>query len=125
MEFLTLKFSKNNMSKLFKKAGEYKQEKINFLFEEKVLNSSKKFLIIERSSKKEKLMKYKKFQSFIENNLEHLLEQSVMKMDNKIFNFTEKTKKIFLLHLLKVGVNFMDELEDGLDDEDDLDDLEL
>jgi hypothetical protein len=94
------------MSKLFKQAEEYKEEKVNFHIEETVFNSTKKFLIIERFSKKEKEIKYNKFKSFIENDLEKMLENSVLRIDNKNFDFTDDEKRKLLLHLLKIGLKY-------------------
>lgn len=94
------------MSKLFKKADEYRQEKVNFYVEETFFNSTKKFLIIERLSKKEKEIKHNKFKSFVKNDLEKMLEHSVLKIDNKNFDFTDYEKKKLLLHLLKINNRF-------------------
>lgn len=104
------------MSKLFKKADEYRQEKINFHVEETVFNSTKKFLIIERFSKKEKEIKYKKFKSFVKNDLEKMLEKSMLKIDNKNFDFTDSEKKKLLLHLLEFGLKYNEKYEIDFDD---------
>jgi hypothetical protein len=107
------------MSKLFKKADEYRLEKVNFHIEETVLNSTKKFLIIERFSKKEKQIKYNKFKYFIKNDLEEMIENSVLRIDNKNFDFTDNEKKKLLLHLLKIGLKYNEENDIDSDDSDD------
>ncbi len=66
------------MSKLFKKASEYKKEKINFYFEESSLNTRRRFLIIERVSLKEKLIKFNKMKTFIQEDLSQKLLESNM-----------------------------------------------
>jgi hypothetical protein len=99
------------MSKLFKKAEEYKEEKVNFHVEETVFNSTKKFLIIERFSKKEKEIKYKKFKSFVKNDLEKMLENSVLRIDNKNFDFTYDEKRKLLLQVLKIGLKYNGEYD--------------
>jgi hypothetical protein len=66
------------MSKLFKQASEYKEEKVNFYFEESSLNTRKRFLIIERLSLKEKLIKFNKIKTFIQEDLSQKLLESNM-----------------------------------------------
>jgi hypothetical protein len=97
------------MSKLFKKADEYRQEKVNFHVEETIFNSTKKFLIIERLSKKEKEIKYNKFKLFVENDLEKMLEHSTLRMDSENFDFTDDEKKKLLLHFLKIALKYNEE----------------
>jgi hypothetical protein len=70
------------MSKLFQKASDYKEEKINFYFEESALNTRKRFLIIERVSLKERLIKFNKLKTFIQEDLsQKLLESNMPKFD--------------------------------------------
>jgi len=91
------------MSKLFKKSHEYKQKKVHFDPDESSSNRNKRFLMIERLSVTDKIIKIKKYQNFIRE----------AEKNNYFINMESDSSEEELSTLFKSFIKFCEELDFG------------